>query len=530
MSPDLLATLEAKADLQRERLLSLVDEADARRHPRPGATPSLLPGRANGWAAVSAATLGVLGLAAAGVGRYRSRAVAAPRWTLFVAAAGAAGVSLGLVLSARAAPHRAPVPALDARPETLAMTEGVGATAVILPEVEGPAPRPVTRRAWFWAVAAVLVLLVAARVALGPLVTHLTQKGLDSLTGYEGTFSQVHVSLLPARLTLTDLRLVEDGTEVKDAVLFIKALRAQVLWGGLLQGRLEAAVIADHAHFRVLMGETQAPPEVEEAAKKAVAEVKRNELNLAKTLEAVVPLRVARFELRDSEVTLIDATDAKQPHLWLKDIEFVAENLVTRAALDEQVPLLMTGRATVQKSGVLKLMVMVDLLAPKPAFTGQVQLSGLNLESLYAWASAKAGVSPHGRLDAFVNLNSAGGALRGDVKVMARDVKVDALPGDVANGLRAAAANIAFAALKDEQKGRVVATTLPLRGTLEQPDVQVWPAVLGVVRNAFVDALGWGFGDLPLGTASEKEGLIDQTVKALDKKEPGPSAQPGGAR
>lgn len=525
--------LEARADRQRERVLSLVDEADARRHARPPAAPTPPRGNGSGWAAMSLATLGVLGLAAAGVGRYRARhgrrrSAPAPPWTLVAAAAGAAGVGLGLVLTARAALH--PRPLSFARPAAPALTEGARSLDVILPEVEGPAPRPVTRRGWFWAGAVALLLLVAVRVSLGPLMTHFTQKGLDSLTGYKGTFSTVHVSLLPMRLTITDLRLVEDGTDVKDAVLYIKNLQAQVAWGGLLQGRLVATAIADHAHFRILMGQTQAPPEVKKAAKEVAAEVKRNELNLGKTLEAVVPLRVDRFELRDSEVTLTDATDAKRPQFWIKDIEFVAENMVTRDALDENVPLLMTARATVQESGVLKLMVMVDLLATKPAFTGQAQLSGLNLESLYEWAAAKAGVSPHGKLDAFVNLNSAGGALRGEVKVMAHDVHVDALPGDLANGLRAAAANIAFAVLKDEKQGRVVATTLPLRGTLEQPDVQVWPAVLGVVRNAFVDSLAWGFGDLPIATANKKEGLIDQTVKGLDKKRPGPSAQPGGAR
>jgi hypothetical protein len=478
---------------------------------------------------MSFATLGVLGLAAAGVGRSwrRTRFTPAPQWTLVAGAAGAAGVGLGLVLSARTALHREPLGA--ALPPALALTEGARA-AVILPEVQGPIPRLVTRRGWFWAGVVTLVLLIAVRVALGPLMTHFTQKGLDSLTGYKGTFSTVSVSLLPMRVTITDLRLVEDGTDVKDAVLYIKDLRAQVAWTGLLEGRLVAAVIANHAHFRLLMGQTEAPPEVKEAAKQAVAEVKRNELNLGKTLEAVVPLRVDRFELRDSEVTLVDANDAKRPHFWIKDIEFVAENLVTRDELDENVPLLMTARATVQKTGVLKLMLMIDLLAPKPAFTGQVQLSGLKLESLYAWAAAKAGVSPHGKLDAFVNVNSAEGALRGEVKVMAHEVHVEPIPGDLANGLRAAAANIAFAVLKDEKKGRVVATTLPLRGSLEQPDVQVWPAVLGVVRNAFVDSLEWGFGDLPIGTANKKEGIIDQTVKGLDKKQPGPSAQPGGSK
>ena len=78
--------------------------------------------------------------------------------------------------------------------------------------------------------------------------------------------------------------------------------------------------------------------------------------------------------------------------------------------------------------------------------------------------------------------------------------------------------------------GAHYATTLPLRGSLEKPDAQLWPAIIGVLRNAFVDSLGWGFGDLPVATAPKKENIIEQTVKGLDKKEPGPKAQPKGGQ
>jgi hypothetical protein len=524
--------LLAQADAQRERFLTVVEAADALRHPRP--RPGLPAPTPTAIVAVALATAGFAGLAAAWAGSRRRRPFQrAPQWTVVAAASGASGVALSVLLAsrlARAKPvPRVKVPLLALIPEA-PMTVDVAPPVVMLPELEGPAVKPVTRRAWFWALAVLLVLLVAARLSLDPLQTALTHKALDGLTGYKGTFSDVAVSLIPLRVTITDLRLVQDGTAVEDAVLFVKELRAQVAWSELLRARIEATAIAKHAHFRVLVGQTEAPPEVKEAAKKVAAEIKREDLDLGKILHGVIPFKINRLELRDSEVTLTDATDPKRPKFWIKDIEFVAENLVSREELDANVPLLVSARATVQKTGVLKLLVTADLLARKPTFTGQAQLSGLNLESIYEWAAAKAGVSPHGTLDLFANFNSAEGALAGDVKLLARDVRVDALEGKLANAAKAAAINVGAKILSDEKHDRVVATTLPLRGSLEKPDAQIWPTVLGLIRNAFIDSLEWGFGDLPLKTAPKPEGVIPQTVEGLDKKNAGPAAQPGAKK
>lgn len=83
--------------------------------------------------------------------------------------------------------------------------------------------------------------------------------------------------------------------------------------------------------------------------------------------------------------------------------------------------------------------------------------------------------------------------------------------------------------LSDRVEGReAIATVLPLRGTIEKVDAQIWPTILGVIRNAFVQALDFGFGDLPRATAPTKEGALPQLGKALDKTESAPKAQPAG--
>lgn len=398
------------------------------------------------------------------------------------------------------------------------------------PTADSPRHRrkPLVKRVWFWLVLVAVALVIAVRIALNPLAAHFTQRGLDSITGYHGSFGSVAVSVVPPRYRVTDLKLIQDGDEHQEPAVYVKTLDAGLVGRKLFKGQLVASASLQDAKFVVKVGQTKVPPEAKEAADKAKREVQKDNLDLSKTLSKVVPLRADRIELRQGEVVMIDATDPKLPRLWVNDIELVLDNLATRRRLDENVPLSLTLRGVVQRTGVLKVMAAADVLADdKPAFTGQAQLSGLKLESLYEWAAAKAGVSPHGTLDAFVNFNSAKGALSGNVKVMVREAKLEPATDKVGDELKAKIGTMALKVLSDRVEGReAVGATLPIRGQLQSPDAQVWPTVLSVVRNAFVDAIDWGFRDLPTPTAPERQGLLKQAAEGLDKKEPGPKAQP----
>ena len=66
---------------------------------------------------------------------------------------------------------------------------------------------------------------------------------------------------------------------------------------------------------------------------------------------------------------------------------------------------------------------------------------------------------------------------------------------------------------------------IPIKGNITGPDVQLWPAIFGVMRNAFVEGLTSGYAHLPPATAPKKQGVVEQGVKALAGSQP-PKAQP----
>jgi hypothetical protein len=71
-----------------------------------------------------------------------------------------------------------------------------------------------------------------------------------------------------------------------------------------------------------------------------------------------------------------------------------------------------------------------------------------------------------------------------------------------------------------------VATVIPIEGRLDQPDIQLWPTIFGVVRNAFVEGMSASFQNVPPEHADDKQGILEQAKHAVKKDAGPPKAQP----
>ena len=58
-----------------------------------------------------------------------------------------------------------------------------------------------------------------------------------------------------------------------------------------------------------------------------------------------------------------------------------------------------------------------------------------------------------------------------------------------------------------------VATVIPIKGNLTDPNIQLWPTIFGVVRNAFLEGLTSGYAHLPPDAAPGMEGAVKQDAR-----------------
>jgi hypothetical protein len=373
-------------------------------------------------------------------------------------------------------------------------------------------------------VAAVLVaVIVAIRLLIDPIATHYTRKGLNDAKGVSGDFQRVHVTVFPPGYEIWRIKLIEEpGGSERHPLFYAERVGVTVDWRALLRGRLAARARLDEP--KITISKRPDAPKDKKEKPAAIPDVEE-------ALRKVIPARVQRIEVRDGEVLYRDLTAPRHPQIWLHALELSAENLATREELAGGRPATVNASAKLGKSGDVTMFVSADPFASKLEFAGETSLKGWKVAELFDLIQPATKLqTPEGTLDVFVEFRAKGGEITGGVKPVLKNVRVRPTEDDFGNKLKAWVADKGLRVFSDRVPDRnAVATVVPIKGKLTDPDIQLWPTILGVIRNAFVEGISSGFTHLPPPTADKKEGVLEQAKEALDKDEGPPEAQPAKA-
>jgi hypothetical protein len=216
-------------------------------------------------------------------------------------------------------------------------------------------------------------------------------------------------------------------------------------------------------------------------------------------LRKLFPVDVDRVTVRDGQLDYVDATEPNRPELWIHDIELSLENLTTRPRFSGGLPVLLTARATVQRSGTLTLFASADPWRRGVNAAGRASLRGLRTASLFQFLQVATGLqAPRGTIDVYVEFQIRNNQILGGVKPILRNVDLLPVHSNLLDRLKATVADVGVTLLSDDVPGRNgVASIIPIHGTLTDPQAEVWPAVVAVIRNAFVQGIAAGFSRLP---------------------------------
>jgi hypothetical protein len=360
---------------------------------------------------------------------------------------------------------------------------------------------------WWWLAAipgVIVALLVLAYLFLDPIVTYATQAGLDRLQGVSGTFKSLRVTLFNPGYDLYGLEVVEmPASAHREPLVYADKIEMRWSWRELLRGHLVRRIKIWNARVVVPMrpgenGKPSQPP-----------------LEIARVLESVPSAGLERLGLVHSQLILVDEHHEGE-RLWLHDVELTLENLASRKQLMHGLPLLVTVRSKLQKTGELSAFLTMDPFDKGLTFAGSVEVRHLALADLHQFTSIKGLTLPDGQISVFASLTCKRGMLTGGIKPILENVKVKAADDKLGDKIKAVLADAAVKLLSDRVPGRnAVATIIPIHGDLRKPDVQLVPALLAVVRNAFVEGLSASLTDVP--PTVTHGGFLHQARQALSK-------------
>jgi hypothetical protein len=365
------------------------------------------------------------------------------------------------------------------------------------------------------------LLVVAVRLALDPIATWRTRTALAGLEGMDASFSDVEVRLLELSYVIRDLRIEKRRAGGAKLPFFeVRRARFGVLGKELLERHLVARVDLEAPRLNLI----EAPDRERKARGQEIEETPA----LGRRLEALAPFLLDRVQVTEGAILWIDGREPEKPRLRIHEIEATLENFATRPALARGEPTVLAARGVLQRTGRVTAFATADPLAKQLTFAGRGRVEGLQLAELGGLLASKGGVAPDkGVLDLSVQFQAVDGRLTGGLRPILKDAGTRPAEPGLRAKIVSALADASLEIFSDDVPGRdAVATTIPIAGRVDDPDLQVVPTILGVIRNAFVRGLADSLAGLPPPKAEEREGVLEQARRALSRKRGQPKAQP----
>jgi hypothetical protein len=229
------------------------------------------------------------------------------------------------------------------------------------------------RRHWI-AITVPLAILVILAYALAflidePLRRYTEAKVNRALKGYTARIDVLDFHPFGFSLDLEGVTVTQDE-HPDPPVLRIAQLSASVHWRALLHGQLVADIEIEQPTVYLNL------PQVRKEIADPVPVEKRG---WQEALEAVYPLKLNHFEIRDGDVTYIDQGPFKP--LRLRDLDLVATNIRNVRSGDRVYPSEIRVSAVAFDSGRVGIDGHADFMAmPHPTFRGNIDLANIELD------------------------------------------------------------------------------------------------------------------------------------------------------
>ncbi len=215
-------------------------------------------------------------------------------------------------------------------------------------------------------------------------------------------------------------------------------------------------------------------------------------LLLIAQLEALMPLTVNQFEVKNGSVTFQDPSVTPPVNLRLDDVYLEAYNLSNVRDSLTELPASMSAAATSVGGGKLSVDMKMNILNKLPEFDARLKLMSVDLTQLNDFIKAYANFDvQQGTFSLITEMKADNGKLNGYIKPFFENLDVfdmkqkDGFFQKVWEGLGAEA-------LENQPQDRV-ATQVPIQGDIQSPDTNVPVTIFNIFRNAFVDAINKEF-------------------------------------
>ena len=328
---------------------------------------------------------------------------------------------------------------------------------------------------------AVIALLLIIRIILPYIMLHYANNLVANLNGYYGHIDDLDVSLYRGAYTLKHIYLDKvDSTTKKETKFFrARAIDISLEWGALIHGAIVGKLIFDSSAIYFTKNRTE------------LSQVKKDTSDFGTLLSHLMPLTVNRFEINNGFIHYIDNTSNPKVDISLKRAHVLALNLTNVVNKKDELPASVTATASVYE-GDLVFNMKLNPLSKDPLFELNASIKNTNLRLLNDFLKAYGGFDvDSGKFSLYTEMATKDRKFKGYVKPIIKNLKVLGPQNRNDSFLQKAWEVIvsAVATVLKNQKEDQIATKIPIEGSYDNPQTNIFEAILQVLRNAFIQAL-----------------------------------------
>lgn len=332
-----------------------------------------------------------------------------------------------------------------------------------------------------YCLAGLIVFLLAMRLAMPFALRSYVNHQLNRSKDYSGNIGRVTVHLWRGAYQVHDIHIFKTSGHIPVPFFSTRVLDLSLEWSELFHGSVVSKIAMQEPSLNFVSGPTKEQSQT------------GTETDWGQTLESLVPFKINRLAVTDGQIHFQNLYSTPPVDMYLNELDILATNFTNSRHSTERLPAGIAAHGKALGEGGINLVVHADPIAPKPTFELTGQVTNVNLVTLNSFLRA------YGKFDVargdfalFTSFASRDGDYDGYCKVFFKNLKVfnwgEDKRKDVLEIFWKAIVGTLTTAFKN-QPHDVLATKIPISGTLGKTDVHLWPTIATLLRNAFIKSL-----------------------------------------
>ena len=354
----------------------------------------------------------------------------------------------------------------------------------------------------------ILILLIVFRIYLPTLVKNKVNKVLADIPGYYGQVEDIDISLLRGAYEINGMYLNKGTAETQVPFLNFPKSDISIEWKSLFKGKIVSEIIMISPELIYVFEDQK-----EESGDADVDD-------WTKALTEIVPIDINHFEVHDGKVAFVQLSAEPNIDLQIDKLELTADNLRNVIARERVLPSRIRATGVSIGNGKVALEGNMNLVKEIPDMDLSFSLENAEATALNDFTNYYTGLDfDKGTFGLYSEVAIADGHMVGYVKPLLTDTKLIGKEDGFIEILWEGFVSFFKFALKN-QGTDTLATKVPFEGDLNDVQTGVWPTVLNIFKNAWIEAFtGQIDDDINYKDAFKEGGITREEKRLLRKKE-----------